>query len=91
MVTENEPVATLRRMLKKVAPDSQPEQLDMTANMMTALQMDSYDFLQFIISIDKELHCSIPEEDYGKVMTLQALTAYLKANEPETGFKIGKS
>ncbi|MFM9075767.1 MAG: acyl carrier protein [Bacteroidota bacterium] len=72
-----------------MAPDSQPEQLDPKVNMMTALQLDSYDFLQFIISIDQELHCAIPEEDYGKVMTLQALTAYLKGKEPGGGSKIG--
>ncbi len=73
---------TLRRLLKKIAPDSQPDQLTTSDPLMATLQIDSYDFLQFIISIDKELHINIPEEDYGKVMTLGALVEYLKGKAP---------
>lgn len=87
MVTETELVEKLRKLLKKVAPDSRPDQLDPSDNMTTALEIDSYDFLQFIISIDKELKVSIPEEDYGKVMNLNAMIAYLKGKEPAAGPK----
>ena len=74
--------ATLLMLLKKVAPDSQPDQLKPSDPLMATLQMDSYDFLQFIISIDKELHINIPEEDYGKVMTLAEMVQYIKGKNP---------
>jgi len=84
MVNREQLIVQLNDLLKKAAPDCQPELLDPRTNMMTGLQMDSWDFLQFIIAIDKSLHVNIPEEDYGKVMTMEALTAYLLPRIPST-------
>ncbi|MBL7851197.1 MAG: hypothetical protein JNN04_09865, partial [Cyclobacteriaceae bacterium] len=41
------------------------------------LGIDSFDYLQFIIRVDERFGVKTPEEDYGKIETLRALTPYL--------------
>jgi acyl carrier protein len=41
------------------------------------LDIDSFDFLQFIIGLDQSLSLSIPEGDYGRLTTIDALVDYL--------------
>lgn len=42
------------------------------------LDIDSFDFLQFIIGLNQRLHLSIPEEDYGRLATFASLVGYLE-------------
>jgi acyl carrier protein len=64
-------------LLKKIAPETDPDQLSPNENIRESLNIDSYDFLQFIVALDDKLKIEIPEEDYGKISTLGALTDYL--------------
>jgi acyl carrier protein len=65
------------QLLKKIAPETDPDQLSPNENIRESLNIDSYDFLQFIVALDDKLKIEIPEEDYGKISTLGALTDYL--------------
>lgn len=66
------------QLLKKIAPDTEPSTLKPDENIRETLNIDSFDSLQFIVALNKKTGIEIPEEDYGKIATLQALTAYIK-------------
>ena len=63
--------------LKQIAPDTEPSELSPDENIRETLGIDSFDFLQFIVSLDEKLNIEIPEQDYGKITTLRLLTDYL--------------
>lgn len=76
-MNESEIRNTIIKLLKKVAPDTEPEKLNPDDNIRTTLEIDSFDYLQFIVSIDEQFHIDTPEEDYGKIETINTLSQYL--------------
>lgn len=67
------------QLLKKIAPDTEPSALQPEENIREVLNIDSFDSLQFIVSLNEKLGIEIPEEDYGKISTLKSLINYLLA------------
>jgi acyl carrier protein len=65
--------------LAKVAPESDPAELTPDEPIRRTLDIDSYDFLNFLIGLHEKLGVEIPEADYGKLNTLNEMTAYLSA------------
>lgn len=65
------------QLLKKIAPDTEPSALQPDENIREVLNIDSFDSLQFVVSLNEKLGIEIPEEDYGKISTLKLLTNYL--------------
>jgi acyl carrier protein len=43
------------------------------------LDIDSMDFLNFVVALHERLHVDIPESDYPKVATLSGCVTYLAA------------
>jgi len=78
---EKEIKATILKLLQEIAPDVDPEELGMDDNIREVFGIDSFDFLQLIIGLDKEFGITTPEEDYGKITTLRSLIAYVKATK----------
>ncbi|MEP0131715.1 MAG: acyl carrier protein [Eudoraea sp.] len=78
---DEEAKATILRLLQEIAPDIDPEELGMDDNIREVFGIDSFDFLQLIIGLDKEFGITTPEEDYGKITTLRYLIAYVKATK----------
>ena len=68
---------TIVESLKQIAPDTEPEKLQPDDNIRTTLEIDSFDYLQFIVAVDEKFGIDTPEEDYGKIGTLRSLTDYL--------------
>lgn len=64
--------------LRRIAPDAEPANLQPTEKLREALEIDSYDFLQFLIALKKDLGVDVPEADYGKLETLAELLTYLQ-------------
>ncbi|ABQ25808.1 phosphopantetheine-binding protein [Geotalea uraniireducens] len=65
------------RELHNVAPEADPASLSPEENIREALDIDSYDFLQFLIAIDEAIGVEIPEADYEDVFTMGGLLNYL--------------
>ncbi len=65
--------------LRSVAPEADPSTLDDKARLRDELDLDSMDFLNFVIAVHTALHVDIPEADYGKVQTLGGAVAYLSS------------
>lgn len=69
--------------LLRVAPEADPASLDPQANLRDQLDIDSMDFLNFIIRLHEALQVDIPERDYAKLSSLDAVVDYL-ARAPAT-------
>jgi acyl carrier protein len=76
-MNEQEIKKTVFKLLQRIAPETDPSQLMPEENIREALNIDSFDALQFIVAISEELDVDIPEEDYGKTNNLKSLLAYL--------------
>ena len=68
----------LQEELGNIAPEMDLQKLDPAADMREALDIDSMDFLNFIIALHRRLGVDIPELDYPKLMTLSGAVSYLK-------------
>ncbi len=76
-MTEAELREIVFRELRQVAPETDPATLRPEENIREALDIDSYDFLQFLIGISEKTGVDIPEDDYEWTFTLGALIPYL--------------
>lgn len=76
-MNEDEIKGMIVRLLKNIAPDTEPERLKPDDNIRQTLGIDSFDYLRFIVGLDEQLHIQTPEEDYGKIITLKTLIPYL--------------
>jgi acyl carrier protein len=65
--------------LGQIAPEANLAKLKPTARLRAQLDMDSMDFLNFLIALNKELHVEIPERDYTRLATLDGCVNYLDA------------
>lgn len=65
------------QLLKKIAPETEPSAMSDDENIREVLNIDSFDSLQFLVTLDEKLGIEIPEEDYGKTTTLKKLVNYI--------------
>lgn len=66
--------------LRGLAPEADLNDLRPYDDIRETLEIDSFDFLNFLIGLAKETGVEIPEKDYGKVSTLEGLINYLLAH-----------
>ena len=78
-MTDAEIKAAILDGLAQIAPESDPTELSPNENIRRALDIDSFDFLNFLIGLHEKLGVDIPEADYGKLNTLDEMVAYLAA------------
>ena len=74
---ETEIRQTIFQLLKKIAPDTEPEKLKPDDDIRHTLEIDSFDALQFVVALDEQFGIETPEADYGKIATLQQLITYI--------------
>lgn len=65
--------------LRRVAPEIEPTTIRANERLREQVDIDSMDFLNFIIDLDRELKVDVPESDYGKLATIDDIVAYLSA------------
>ncbi len=76
-MTEDQLRELVFKGLRQVAPEADPATLRPDENIRETLDIDSYDFLQFLIALSEETGVEIPEADYEQVFTLGGLLRYL--------------
>jgi len=64
--------------LQDIAPEAEPDSLDPALNLRDQLDIDSMDFLNFVIAVHEALQVEIPETDYPRLSSLDGCLAYLK-------------
>ena len=70
--------------LTSVAPEIGPESLGADITFRQEFDLDSMDFLNFVIALHRRLGVDVPESDYVKLATLNGAVDYL-ANRLKPG------
>jgi acyl carrier protein len=65
--------------LRSVAPEADPGTLRGDEPIQDQLEIDSMDFLNWVIAIHERTGVDIPERDYRRVATLDDAVAYVAA------------
>ncbi|MCC6780719.1 MAG: acyl carrier protein [Hyphomicrobiales bacterium] len=76
-MTETELRALLADELGNIAPEIDLASVGPGADLREALDIDSMDFLNFVIAVHRRLGVDIPELDYPKLVTLDGAIRYL--------------
>ncbi len=73
--------ATIREVvlsiLGGIAPEVDLSEVRPGADLRDELDIDSMDFLRFVVQLDERLGVSVPEADYPRVRTLDGCVSYL--------------
>jgi acyl carrier protein len=78
-MTEAEVRAILEEELGNIAPEIDLATVSPQADLREALDIDSMDFLNFVIALHGRLQVDIPEVDYPRLSTIAGATSYLAA------------
>jgi acyl carrier protein len=65
------------KALTSVAPEIAPSSLKPDEPFRQELDLDSMDFLNFVIAVHTSLNVDVPEADYPKLATLNGAVDYL--------------
>lgn len=69
----------IHKTLAQIAPEADLTQLASDADLRQALDIDSFDHLNFLIGLNEALGVDIPEADYGQLVTVADIVRYLMA------------
>ena len=83
-MTAGEIRAQVLDCLGRVAPEADPASIAPAVPLRDQLDIDSMDFLRFVIELDEALHVAVPESDYPEIATLDGCVRYLSARLPGT-------
>lgn len=78
-MTREEIRAKVKDILQRLAPDVDLQTLESDVSLRKALTADSMDVLNFVVALRGELGVDVPEQDYGKIDTLDDCVGYLAA------------
>lgn len=67
----------VRTVLHAVAPEADLDDLGPDDTLRESLDLDSIDFLNFVVGLHEATGVEIPERDYGRVATLAGCARYL--------------
>lgn len=65
--------------LQRIAPELEPEQLHGNRPLRDEVDLDSMDWLRLLGALHKRLGVNIPEADYRRLDSLDAMVEYLGA------------
>jgi len=72
----------ISRTLGSIAPEVSLADMEPGRPLRDQVDLDSMDWLNFLVGLHEQLHVDIPESDYRKLVTLDDLVAYLRARPP---------
>ena len=78
-MTPDEARRLLFEELANIAPEWDPAEIDPKEDIREAMDIDSMDILNLVIALHKRTGIDIPEQDYGKLVTIDGAIAYLAA------------
>jgi acyl carrier protein len=80
MVTDRETLhRTVFKLLCNIAPELAAETLEPTQPLRQQVDLDSMDWLNFLVSLHDEYGIAIAESDYAKLVTLDDVVDYLES------------
>ena len=82
-MTESEIRRIVRQALSNVAPEVDLGSIDPAKDLRDQMDLDSVDFLNFVIGLHKELGVDVPDADLPKLGTLDGCVVYLRSKMNE--------
>ena len=76
-MTNDEIRSTVLRHLCNIAPEADPAELKSNISFRDQLDIDSMDFLNYVIALHEALGVDIPESDYASIASIDGAVAYL--------------
>jgi acyl carrier protein len=71
--------AAVFEALTSVAPEVDPSTLREEVPLRSQVDLDSIDWLNFLVRVHEKLHVEIPESDYAELVTLGDIVSYVLA------------
>jgi acyl carrier protein len=84
VANDGETKQTVLRVLGDIAPEIDLESIDGDANLRDQIDIDSVDFLNFVIGLHKALAIEIPDADLPKLKTLNNWVSYIDSKTGKT-------
>jgi acyl carrier protein len=81
-MNREEIAGVVRFILGGIAPEVDLGQVRPDADLRDELDIDSMDFLRFVVGIHERLGVDVPEADYPLIRTLDGCVAYLAGRAP---------
>lgn len=81
-MNEDAITALVRHALEKVAPELEGVEIDPAKTFRDQFDIDSMDFLNFVIAVHEATGLDIPEIDYPQLASLRGCMRYLSARLP---------
>ncbi|NMM14598.1 MAG: acyl carrier protein [Rhodoferax sp.] len=69
---------TVLTALHSIAPELEPETLELTRPLRQQVDLDSMDWLNFLVSLHERLGVEIAEADYARLISLNDVLDYLQ-------------
>ncbi len=82
-MNERDLLAGVLAELTSIAPEVNPADLARTKLLREQVDLDSMDWLNFLIGLHERFKVDIPESDYARLRTLDDLVAYLAGKLPD--------
>jgi acyl carrier protein len=74
-----DPETAVRGVLARIAPEADLDDLAPDDNLQETLDLDSMDFLNFMIGVKEATGVDVPERDYPQVVTMRGCIDYVEA------------
>lgn len=76
---------TVVSLLAAIAPELEPDALNPRRPLRQQIDLDSMDWLNFLVSLHQRFGVDIPESDYARLVSLDDVSDYLWAKLTEPG------
>ena len=76
-MTPNEALNVILSVLGDIAPEVDSDEIDPGVDLTEQLDLDSMDYLNWMLGINQETGIEIPERDYPRFLTLNGAVNYL--------------
>lgn len=69
---------TVLRLLGEIAPEADLAAVNPEVSFRDQLDIDSIDFLNFVVALHKQFRIEVPESDYPELATIEGCVRYLQ-------------
>jgi acyl carrier protein len=81
-VSENEIVELVTNVFVRIVPEAKEVDIDPAVAFRDQFDIDSLDYLNFVLALVKETGIEVPDADFPKLATVNGCARYLMARQP---------
>jgi acyl carrier protein len=74
---------TVLSLLRSIAPEHDPATIDWKCPLRRQVDLDSMDWLNFLVALSARFGVDVPESEYGRLVTLADVIDYLMTRRTE--------